>query len=255
MRTTVPDSGGLIPLRDGRLLEAWERASSAGDAGRASALLSTACPETSPEQWDTVGIPEVVLQLVRLRQTSFGSGLTACLPCSKCGARLEFDIDLTQILSRLEPLSKEATAEWTHGDDRFSMRTVNRQDLAEASTETDPENARWLLLQRCTRVNGRPASDENSAAALRASEAQALATFMRLHQAAEITFHMACVDCGHSEETDLDMARFVWAEVRHRVGKLFHEVHELASAYGWSEETILNMPAHRRARYLEIIQS
>jgi hypothetical protein len=249
------DTSGLKALRDGRLLEAWDRALAAGDAGRGSALLSAACPGTSPEQWDAVPIPEVVLQLVRLRQASFGSGLTACLPCSQCGARLEFDIDLSQILSRLEPLSKETTAEWTNGDDRFSMRTVNRQDLTEASAETDPENARWLLLQRCTRVNGRPASEENSSAALRASEAQALETFTRLHQAAEITFHLACVNCGHSEETDLDMARFVWAEVRHRVGKLFHEVHELASAYGWSEETILNMPAHRRARYLEIIQS
>jgi hypothetical protein len=255
MRTTVPNSGGLKPLCEGRLLEAWERASSAGDSGLASALLSTACPETRPEQWDSVGIPEVVLQLVRLRQTSFGSGLTACLPCSKCGARLEFDIDLTQIVRQLEALSKEATADWTSGGNLFSMRPVNRQDLAEASTETDPENARWLLLQRCTQVNGRPASDENSAAALRASEAQALEAFTRLHQAAEISFHVACVNCGHSEETDLDMARFIWAEVRHRVGKLFHEVHELASAYGWSEETILNMAAHRRARYLEMIQS
>jgi hypothetical protein len=255
MRTTVPNFGGLKPLCDGRLLEAWERASSAGDSGRASALLSTACPETSPEQWDTVGIPEVVLQLIRLRQTSFGSGLTAYLPCSKCGARLEFDIDLTQIVSRLEPLSKEATADWTIGDNRFSMRTVNRQDLSEASTQADPENARWSLLQRCTQVNGRPASDENSAAALRACETEALETFTRLHQAAEITFHVACINCGHSEETDLDMARFLWTEVRHRVGKLFHEVHELASAYGWSEETILNMPAHRRVRYLEIIRS
>jgi Fe2+ or Zn2+ uptake regulation protein len=255
MRTTVSNFGGLKPLRDGLLLEAWERSSLAGDSARASALLSAACPETTPEQWDAVGLPEVILQLARLRQMSFGSGLTAHLPCSKCGSHLEFEIDLAQIIARLETLSGEATAEWTSGSDRFSMRTVNRQDLTEAGTQSDPEKARWLLLRRCTRINGRPVSDENGAAALRAAEARAEEAFTRLHQAAEITFHVACVNCGHSEETDLDMARFLWAEVRHRVGRLFHEVHELATAYGWSEEAVLNMPAHRRARYLEIIQS
>ncbi len=255
MRTTVPNFGGIKPLCDGRLLEAWERASSAGDSGRASALLSTACPETSPEQWDTVGIPDVVLQLVRLRQASFGSGLTAYLPCPKCGAQLELDIDLDQIARQLESLSNEATADWTNGDDHFSMRMVSRLDLAAASVQTDSANARWSLLERCTQVNGRPASDGNGIAALRASEALALETFTRLHQGAEITFRVACVSCGHSEETDLDMARFLWTEVRQRVGKLFRDVHELASAYGWPEETILNMPAQRRERYLEMIHS
>jgi hypothetical protein len=255
MRTTVPNFGGIKPLCDGRLLEAWERASSAGDSGRASALLSTACPETSPEHWDTVGIPDVVLQLVRLRQASFGSGLTAYLPCPKCGAQLELDIDLDQIVRQLEALSNEATADWTSGDDHFSMRMVSRLDLAAASVQADSADARWSLLERCTQVNGRPASDGNGVAALRASEALALETFTRLHQGAEITFRIACVNCGHSEETDLDMARFLWTEVRQRVGKLFRDVHELASAYGWPEETILNMPAQRRERYLEMIHS
>ncbi|MGA3006913.1 MAG: hypothetical protein ABSE59_03375, partial [Opitutaceae bacterium] len=77
----------------------------------------------------------------------------------------------------------------------------------------------------------------------------------RLHQAAEITCRVPCVDCGHAEETDLDIARFLWTEVRHRAGKLLREVHELASAYGWSEEMILNLPTHRRERYLAMIRS
>jgi len=254
MRTTVRNFGGLKPLRDGLLLEAWERSAVAGDSGRAAALLSSACPDTSVEHWETIGLPEVVLQLARLRQLSFGSGLTAYLPCSHCGDRLEFQIDLAQIIPHLETLSTETIAEWTCGSDRFSMRPANQHDLAEAGTQNDPEEARWVLLQRCTRINGQPVTDENSAA-LRASEAQAMEAFTRLHQGAEITFHVACVNCGHAEETDLDMARFLWAEVRHRVSRLFRDVHELASAYGWSEDAILAMPAHRRARYLEIIQS
>jgi hypothetical protein len=255
MRTNMPDFGSLQPLRDRRLLEAWDRASAAGDASRASALLAAACPGTSPGQWDTVPIPEVILQLVRLRHISFGSNLTGLLPCSECGAQLEFDLDVPQIIQRLETMAGDAAADWTSGSDRFSMRAVNHLDLVAVSTEAGPEDARLLLLERCTEVNGCPASDKNAFAALRAAETIALEAFTRLHQAAEITCRVSCVACGHSGETDLDMARFLWAEVRHGAGKLLREIHELASAYGWSEEAILNMPAHRRERYLEMIRS
>jgi hypothetical protein len=255
MRTTLPDFGSLKPLRDRRLLEAWDRASAAGEAGRVSALLSAACPGTSPAQWDAVGIPEVNLQLVRLRQISFGASLTGYLPCSECGAQLEFAIDVPQIIQRLETMAEDATADWTSGNDRFSMRALNHLDLVAVSTQAGPEDARRLLLERCTQVNGCPASDESVSAALHASETVALETFTRLHQAAEITCRVQCVACSHSEETDLDMARFLWAEVRHHAGQLLREIHELASAYGWSEEAVLNLPAHRRERYLEMIRS
>jgi len=255
MRTNLPDFGSLQPLRDRRLLEAWDRASAAGDAGRASALLSAGCPGTSPEQWDAVPIPAVNLQLVRLRQISFGSSLTGHLCCSKCGAQLEFDLDLPQIIRRLETMAGDATADWTFGNDRFSMRVINHLDLVAVSAQAGPDDARRLLLERCTRVNGCPASDENVSAALRASETLALETFTRLHQAAEITCRVQCIACGHSEESDLDMARFLSAEVRHAARKLIREIHELACAYGWSEEAVLNLPAHRRGQYLEMIRS
>jgi hypothetical protein len=255
MRTTPASSADLKPLRDARLLEAWERASAVGDSGRAAALLSVAGPELSREQWEDVGLPEVNLQLARLRQISFGSDLTAHLPCSKCGTRLEFNLDLTQIIQRLETLSEETAGSWSDGRGRFSMRTITGRDLAAVQTCSDTETARRSLLERCTEVNGLPASDESTSAALRASESIALETFARLHQAAEITCRVACVNCGHADETDLDLARFIWAEVRHRAARLLRDVHELASTYGWPEEEILRLPAQRRDKYLEMIRS
>jgi hypothetical protein len=32
-----------------------------------------------------------------------------------------------------------------------------------------------------------------------------------------------------------------------------HQVHELATAYSWTEETVLALSAARRARYLELV--
>lgn len=255
MRTILPAEENLEPLRERRLLEAWDQALAAGDAGLSSALLSAACPGTSPEQWDTVGLPEVILQLVRLRQLSFGSTLAGYLPCSACGARIEFDLETAHIIQRLEPMAEESTADWAAGNDRFSMRTVNRLDLAAVSAQAGWADARRALLERCTQVNGGPAGEERASAALHASIATALETFNRLHQAAEITCRVQCGDCGRSEETDLDIARFLRAEVRHGAAKLLREIHELASVYGWTQEAILDLPKHRREQYLEFIRS
>ena len=53
--------------------------------------------------------------------------------------------------------------------------------------------------------------------------------------------------------TRLNLA--TWGEryrVTARAGALLHEVHRLASAYGWSETDVLAMSAMRRGVYLEL---
>ena len=39
-----------------------------------------------------------------------------------------------------------------------------------------------------------------------------------------------------------------------RAGALLHEVHRLASAYGWSEAQILALSPARRAQYLALVE-
>jgi hypothetical protein len=76
--------------------------------------------------------------------------------------------------------------------------------------------------------------------------------FNRLNADAEIQFTLACPACGIVQRTELDIVRFLWSELRHAAKSLLFEVHELASAYGWSEASILSMNASRRAMYLEM---
>jgi hypothetical protein len=46
---------------------------------------------------------------------------------------------------------------------------------------------------------------------------------------------------------------FFWSEISAEARRLLLEVHNLASAYGWSESDILSMSALRRRYYLEMI--
>ena len=61
--------------------------------------------------------------------------------------------------------------------------------------------------------------------------------------------------CGlpQAAGVDLDVARFLLREVAAAARRLMADIHELASAYGWSEAAIASMSAARRAAYLEML--
>ena len=236
------------------LLQAWERGANQAYLDRALTMLHAACPEVPIEQLMAIGIPRLNLQLLRLRQISFGSTLSGFVPCSHCGSRLEFSVPIASLLEQLEPLVASNSVQWTDGTIEYSLRPASSRDLALAQGESSPEGARRLLMERC--VTARPASESAETVQLteEASET-ALQKFNQLHAAAEIVLQVSCPACGCAQAVDLDIARFLWMEVRHAAIRLLREVHELASAYGWEERGVLSMNPHRRSVYLEMLHS
>jgi hypothetical protein len=75
-----------------------------------------------------------------------------------------------------------------------------------------------------------------------------------MHEAAEIALTLTCPACDARQVVHLDIAGFLWAEVRHAAQRLLDEVHELGWAYGWSEGAILTMSASRRQAYLDRVR-
>jgi hypothetical protein len=65
---------------------------------------------------------------------------------------------------------------------------------------------------------------------------------------------LSCPACGHGWQVIFDIESFLWAKVSALAKRLLHEVHGLASAYGWTERDILALPAVRRQFYLEMIR-
>ncbi len=66
-------------------------------------------------------------------------------------------------------------------------------------------------------------------------------------------FELSCPACGHGWLTPLDAPGYLWREIETQARRLLHEVHALASAYGWREADILAMTARRRWAYLEML--
>jgi hypothetical protein len=237
----------MRPLKGELLLGAWERGVGESDLARALTLLAVACDDQTPPDLADLSIADRDLELLRLRRLMFGDSLQGCLPCGACATRVEFEISVSSILDRLEALRPPAEAAWSAGRFVFSMRAVTSHDLTASLGTPDP---RRDLLARCTSVQAHDGDDAPSN-----WEDLVVDQFNHLNEGAETRLTIPCPACGEINQEDLDIARFLWAEVRHTAVATLREVHELASAYGWSEAAILSMNGARRSMYLEMART
>jgi len=231
----------MQPLKGDRLLAAWDRGAQQSDLNRAVTLLAVASQDRSEERLASLSIPERNLMLLDLHRISFGDTLHGYLPCPSCGTRLEFVVPVSPLIDRLEAARPRGNAVWETEGVQYSMRPADSHDLAAVARQSDSQRARRLLLERCT-----------TPPRLEGCEEVAVRKFTELHEGAEVFLSLPCPACEQTNRLDLDVPRFLWAEVRHTALGLLREVHELASAYGWSESAILAMEDVRRAAYLEM---
>jgi hypothetical protein len=244
----------MRPLAGEPLLQAWELGAHQAFLDRSLTMLRVACPELSFEQLAALPVSQLNLQLLRLRQISLGSTLSGFVPCTHCAARLEFSVPIALLLAELEPLAARHSVQWTDGIADYSLRAASSRDLALAQCESSPELARTSLLERCLTARSTTFSSEMVQVTEEASRT-ALQKFNELHAAAEITVQLSCPACGRQDSVDLDIARFLWMEVRYAALRLLRDVHELASAHGWDEQSILGMGLQRRNAYLEMLHA
>jgi hypothetical protein len=171
-----------------------------------------------------------------------GATLDATAACPHCGAAAEFALDVDVLLARADE-AREPEPLDVDGE-RLSWRSPDSGDLAAASIAADAAGAERVLLERCVGVT--ELTDEQRRAVTAAmTDADPLA---------EVLVDMDCPACGEPFVADLDVAQFVWSEVRARALGLLRDVDALARAYGWTEEQVLSLGAARRSAYLELVE-
>jgi 4-hydroxy-3-methylbut-2-en-1-yl diphosphate synthase IspG/GcpE len=248
------------------LLTVWERAAHASPPQQALALLSAACPDRDPDALADLSIGHRDALLLRLREATFGPHLTGIVACPSCGEQIEITVnvgDLTTQVTR-PALAVDANGEVASaagevamdvGDYGLRMRAPSSRDLMAAAAQVDLASARTVILRRCV------VSAECSGTAVAVGEvpeAVLVLAEQRLAEAdpqAELRVRLACPACGRDTTTILDIVSFFWREIEAWACRILREVHTLASAYGWTEETILALSPFRRQCYLELVGS
>ena len=225
------------------LLSLWERGQPRHALDRAALLAAAARPDWPTQSIADLPLGAVGASLLRLRAANFGTHMDAHADCRHCGQRLSFVLDVAVLLA-------EAPAADTVPETEVAglhLRAPSLRDLAAVAT-LDPADAADALLARCT-LAGQPALLDEAA---RAQVDEALEA---LDPQADLAFNLNCVACGQEDLAQLDTAALLWDEISARAGALLHEVHLLASRYGWSEAQILALPAVRRGQYLALVEA
>ncbi len=242
------DSEAMRALAGEPLLAAWEESLPEHEMRRALTMLSTALPDTDREQFAALPIAERNLLLLRLHEMSFGALLSAFGVCPACGAQFEFAVPVAELTARLEGQTPAGPVAWNDQGQQYRLREVTTDDLMATLGVPEMSAAQDLLLARCLEVSPPGSGGPPATAAV-------LQRFEQLHAATELSCSIDCPGCSSRELLDLDIARFLWAEVRTAARRLLGEIHELASAYGWSERAIARMSADRRSAYLEMLST
>lgn len=233
------------------LLDAWERGRSLGPVRRALTLLEVACPEASPDELASLSIGRRDADLLALREWAFGSEMAGVAVCPRCKEQLELSFSVAQIRLQSVARTGQAFALTVDGYD-LHVRPPNSQDLAAIGEQLEVSLRRRLLLERCLTEAYREAKPvlagelpANVFSAVEEAIAQA-------DPQADIRLAIACPACDHRWQGVFDILAFFWSEIDAWAVRILHEVHILASAYGWREHDILALSPRRRQFYLEM---
>ncbi len=232
------------------LLAAWEQGATQPPLRRALTLLAAARPERSPDDLARASVGERDAMLLRLREELFGDALEATAECPKCGEPLELAFGTDDV--RVPPPAPGHDLRLEAFGYEVRFRPPNSADLL-ALAGSEPERAREALLLRCvvaaSRAGGPAAPDE-------LPEDVLAAVSNRMAEAdpqADVSVALTCPSCSHAWSMLFDILSYLWSEVDDWAERLLLEVHQLASAYGWSESDILALGARRRRIYLELV--
>ncbi|WP_227243331.1 hypothetical protein [Paraburkholderia caribensis] len=225
-------------LSAARLMAAWSLDRSTPPHWRLARLVR-AMDDTRSCGDDTLG--DRNRRLLRLHCALSRGPLEACVKCSVCGVDNELTVPVKVILET-PATPRDARVRLRLGRSMGIYRLPRMTDI-EAAAESDDVPA--AVLERC-RVEGR-AGPLHEHAMLRLGR-----RFEVIDPLSNIVVNMTCSGCGTALAASVEIAALVAHEIDAIVEGLYRDIDCLASAYGWSEQSILALPAERRQRYVAL---
>lgn len=231
------DAAGLISV--------WEDAVTQSPPARAVMLLGRTWPD---HDWARAPIGVRDRWLLRLRERLFGPAMPAIAACPACAMSLELELLTTDLVADAPDLPPEGLSLVRDGV-TVRYRLPDTLDLLTAAAAPADIRAA-VLLDRCVIGVTQSGAPIDLPATLRSAIATGMA---EADPQADPRLALACPGCGHEWTAPFDIASYLWEDVEDCARRLLRQVHDIARAYGWTEDTILSLSARRRRMYLEAI--
>jgi hypothetical protein len=231
------------------LLRAWESGAALAPLDRAPSLLHSLGAVAVSVQTDELTVGQCDARLFELRRAMFGEMLEVVTTCPTC----QTEVELTLALGELQPPVREGPVPpLTVQANGYTLlcRIPCNEDLRALAYRSGEVTLRDLLEQcvlDASSPEGPPVAPRELPEATVEAIVEALA---ETDPGAHTALRVRC-PCGSEWVDELDIRNVVWSDLTEWVGRTLIEVHQLAQAYGWSEEEILAMSGWRRRWYLE----
>jgi hypothetical protein len=239
-------------LSAAELLSVWERGIGLPLVQQGLLLLAASFPETPPEDLAHLSLGQRNRCLLSLREQVFGPKLVSVAVCPSCNNELQLTFNTAEVRTRIgETTSDMLTLAVDDYEVRF--RLPDSTDLLAIAGNQDIAASRALLLSRCL-LEARHQGQGQKVEQL--PQHVVAAVMERMAQAdpqADVQLHLDCPECGQNWSVAFDIVSYFWREIHSWAQRTLHDVHLLASAYGWRELDILTMSPQRRQCYLEMI--
>lgn len=210
-------------------------------------LARCAAPHDAGHWWaQTVGARTAAL--LRVLEASDGvPALNLASRCGACGEAFEFELPLAALVAT-EANPSQALSVTLPGRSPLSLRRPTGDDLLrwrQAGWTSRPDAAHLML--EALKISGPVPAPEDEPAL-----AAALAT---LDPLVAFDVDCRCPQCDAAQAVSVDLEGLALARLAARQNALVHDVHRLASRYGWTEAEVLAVSATRRRRYLALIEA
>lgn len=233
------------------LLDIWERGLHQTPLQRCLGLLVAAYPDLDMDSAQRLSIGQRDTLLMKLRASLFGSILVNTTRCPQCDERVEWESEIEDFLD-VHPATESESGRFDLEVDGYQItfRLPTSLDLAAVLQTAESDDSTRQLQQRCI-IDARDARGECEADRLPRKVWNALNRRLEsLDPQADVRIGLSCPACAHRWDALFDIASFLWNELSAWAEKTLHTVHELASAYGWTEREILRLSPVRRELYL-----
>ncbi len=233
---------------DQALLRAVQQQVSSGIVGKVFAFAQALEPLPDPENWYDMPLGIRDKRLLSIRAMAFGSDFAGTVTCNPCKEKIEFNVDIGDFISLS---GGDNTFQVSYQGRQYSFRPLSTRDLMAISNSGQDSGPNDLVKILCLdddlvkdRILERPEFIERVNQAL--EEHQCIS---------DIALTSDCPECRHTMKSIFDIVHVLDADITHAAGLFLEEIHQLATAYGWTEDTIFSVPRARRNWYVKRIQA
>jgi hypothetical protein len=238
---------------EAQLLNAWEQGFDQTLQVKAFKLFELARPDLTESQALGMSVGSRDSTLIDFRRRIFGRSADVVATCTSCNEQFEATLDLAEMqfgnkLDASDPFHVELEGY------SLLLRTPRVVDLISLSKDDDKSAIRENILSNCIITAMTPANELANPRTLPNSVKQLIDQRLASHDsAADITLEFSCPHCEKHSSQIFDIVTLLVKEVQNWARGMLQDIHALARAYGWSEDSILSMSAARRQTYIDLV--